>query len=334
MGGGISGGMGGRSTPKFPTYNPSPKPESYNSYEAEKKKAFSAVPKGKGMQLGRKSKTTDMFEKVRGDLGPEADERAPLVSAPVQESVASPARSSFADGNPISVTIAEQISAELAHDGNMKSFEVKGNLMLRITDPSLTKLKLDIRADASSGAQFRTHPSVDKPAFTNQQVLQLKDTSKGFPVNNQAALLRWHQASGEAPISFTIWVNQGPRNGRYSVTVEYELANEEDLLRDVVVSIPFKRDEPSVNSMDEVYEVAGDSLDWTIPSVGEENATGAFEFEIEAEDESEFFPMRVGFRMERPIVGVEVNDITLIEMGESVDFAKEVRSVAENYLIV
>ena len=32
------------------------------------------------MQLGKKSKTTDMFERVRGDLGAEAEESAPLVS--------------------------------------------------------------------------------------------------------------------------------------------------------------------------------------------------------------------------------------------------------------
>jgi hypothetical protein len=59
--------------------------------------------------------------------------------------------------------------------------------------------------------------------------------------------------------------------------------------------------------MDETYEVAGDSLDWTLSVVGEENPTGAFEFEAEAEDESEFFPMKVAFRMERPVVGVDVS---------------------------
>ncbi|KAF8538440.1 putative coatomer subunit delta [Trichophaea hybrida] len=341
MGGGMAGGMGSssRSTPKFQSsYNPTKTPDTYDSYEAEKKKStFSSAPKGKGMQLGRKNKTTDMFEKVRGEMGGDADERAPLVgsSTPSQE-VTSPRQSSFSapsDTHGISITISEQLSAELARDGNLKSFEVKGNLMLRISDSSLTKIKLNVTADASSGAQFRTHPNVDRAAFTSSGMLQLKDTSRDFPVNNQFALLRWHQASGEAPIAFTIWVVHAS-SGRYTVTVEYELANETNTLRDVVVSIPFQRSEPSVSSMDETYEVAGDSLDWMLAVVSEENTTGAFEFEAEAEDESEFFPMKVAFRMERPVVGVDVNDISLVELGESVDYKKEVKSVADNYIIV
>jgi len=359
MGGGMAGSMGSssRSTPKFQSsYNPQKTPDTYDSYEAEKKKStFSTAPKGKGMQLGRKSKTTDMFEKIRGDMGGNADERAPLVGSTPSQEVASPRQSSFSalsDTHGISITISEQLSAELARDGNLKSFEVKGNLMLRISDQSLTKIKLNVSADTSSSAQFRTHPNVDRAAFTSSGMLQLKDTSREFPVNNQFALLRWQQTSGTAPIAFTIWVVHASI-GRYTVTVEYELANETDTLRDVVVSIPFQRSEPSVSSMDETYEVAGDSLDWTLSVVGEENPTGAFEFEAEAEDENEFFPMKVAFRMERPVVGVDVsffpdelwvggdkanetqvNDISLVDLGESVDYKKEVKSVADNYIIV
>jgi hypothetical protein len=336
---GIGGGMGssssGRGPASRPTYTPPSKPEiTYDSYEAEKKKsAFSSAPKGKGMQLGKKSKTTDMFEKVRHEMGGDADERAPLVGASSTPSheVSSPAQAySYDDtpAEPIMITISEQISAEVARDGNVKSFDIKGNLNVRISDPSLTRIKLEVSSDSTTGAQFRTHPNVDKAAF-NSGVLQLKDQSKEFPLTNQS-LLRWQQKSGTAPIAFSvlispqqpalmwdkviaddkpgyrqdgpIWVNQ-----RYTVTVEYELQNEQNTLRDVVVSIPFQRAEPIVTTTDETYEVAGDSLDWTLPVVSEENATGAFEFEAEAEEQSEFFPMKVGFRMEKPVVDVDVS---------------------------
>ena len=319
---GMMGGMGSSGTPSSlrstpaKTYGaPSQKTaDSYDSYEAEKaRKAFGA-PKGKGMQLGRKSKTSDMFDRVRGELGADADdERAPLIGASAPsgpDPAPSRARALSASTDPagasgISITISEQLSAEVARDGNLRSFEAKGNLMLRIADSALTKIKLSVVADTSSGAQFRTHPNVDRAQFTSNGVLQLKDTARDFPVNNQFALLRWHQASGEPPLSFTIWVNSaGP--GRYSVTVEYELASAADTLRDVVVSMPFQRTEPAVSSADETYEIAGDSLDWTLPCVDADNATGAFEFEAEADDEAEFFPMHVGFRMERPLVGVDV----------------------------
>lgn len=309
-----SGGMGssGRSstprTPQFPTYNPPSKPssDSYDSYEAEKKKTFSSAPKGKGMQLGRKSKTTDMFERVRGELGADAEERAPLVSSTPAREVSSPTRASFSsDRKAVQVVISEQISASLNREGGSKSFEVKGDLQLRILDPSLSKVKLSVTAEHSD-AQFRTHPKVDKALFSSQSNIQLKDQGSGFPVNQQIGVLRWRTTTGDAPLAFTIWVNQGPSHGKYTVTVEYELAAD-DTLRDIVVSIPFRRDEPSISSMDEVYEISGDSLDWTIPSISEDNATGSFEFEAEAEEDSEFFPMTVRFRKEKPVVPVDVS---------------------------
>lgn len=365
---GMGGGMGssGRSstprTPQFPTYNPPSKPssDSYDSYEAEKKKTFSSAPKGKGMQLGRKSKTTDMFERVRGELGASAEERTPLVSSTPTQEVVSPTRTSFSgDRKAIQIIISEQISVSLNREGGVKSFEVKGDLQLRILDPALSKVKLNVTAEHPD-AQFRTHPKVDKALFSSQSIIQLKDQEQGFPVNQQIGVLRWRTTTGDAPLAFTIWVNQGPSAGKYTVTVEYELASE-DTLRDVVVSIPFRRDEPTVTSMDEVYEVAGDSLDWTIASISENNSTGNFDFEAEAEEDSEFFPMTVRFRKEKPIVPVNVSSqklqrfrfehlllplalirvtdcfqvlgVTLTEMGESVDFSKEVKVVAESYVI-
>jgi len=313
MAGGMGAGrsMGGGGTPKFNTYNaPAKQDVTYDSYEAEKKKSYlstSSAPKGKGMQLGKKSKTTDMFEKVRNEMGGvDADDRSPLLGSSTPD-VASPAatRQSFpADAHGVTITVTEQISAELARDGNVKSFDIKGNLYVRVSDPALTKIRLAVTADTSSGAQFKPHPNVDRAAFSSG-VLQLKDTSRELPLTSQS-ILRWQQKTGTAPIVFTIWLNQ-LSGGRYQVTVEYELLDDTNVLRDVTVSIPFQRSEPTIASMDETYEVAGDSLDWTLSNISEENSSGAFEFEAEAEEEAEFFPMKVGFRMERPAVPVDVS---------------------------
>jgi coatomer subunit delta len=272
----------------------------------------SAAPKGKGMQLGKKSKTTDMFERVRGELGPEAEESAPLVSNTTSTIEKPPtARASTSlDRESIHVTVAETISAKLSREGSLKTFEVKGDLQLRITDPSLTKVKLELVADASTGAQFRTHPNVDKPLFSSSKAIQLKDSTKGFPPNNSVGVLRWKanakaDESGILPITFTVWVNKASGDS-YTITVEYELTGG-DSLKDVVVSIPFSTAEPSVSSYDAVYEVMGDSIEWSIGSVDEENSSGSFEFEAQADDESEFFPMSVSFSKTKPFVNVDVS---------------------------
>ncbi|KAJ5682821.1 coatomer subunit delta [Penicillium macrosclerotiorum] len=331
--------------PSYPVYTPPARPsvpDTYDSYEAEKKKTFAKpLPtRGKGMQLGKKSKATDIYEKVRGDLGPEVEESSPLVtpqaSTPVQEPTS--ARESLtADREPVHVTVAETISATLTREGALKSFEVKGDLQLRITDPSFTKLRLDLQAVPTHGAQFRTHPNVDKALFTNDSVIQLKDTSKRFPANNSIGVLRWRVASSTdnaeiLPITFTVWVNKG--SDSTTVTVEYELTGS-DSLRDVVVTIPYGANEPAVSSFDAVYEVSGDSLDWNLGAVDESNASGSFEFESTGDgDENEFFPMSVRFTKTKPFVDVDVLNASLLEMeGESTGFSKDIRSVAENYLI-
>ncbi|KAH8589996.1 Mu homology domain-containing protein [Bisporella sp. PMI_857] len=343
-----SGRNAGPRTPIYPTYTPPTRPtvtDTYDSYEAEKNKSFkSSASKGKGMQLGKKSKTTDMFERVRGELGQEAEEATstPLVlnnpvSAPAEVAHTQSRVSSSLDRDSIHVTIQETINAKLSREGAVSSIEVKGDLQLRISDPAMTKVKLDLVANAAHSAQFRTHPNVDKALFTSSKAIQMTNaTARGFPVNNSVGVLRWRatpkvEDTSAIPITFTVWVNPGS-DDTYNVTIEYELTGG-DSLKDVTVIIPYTTNEPAVSSFDATYEVSGDSLEWTIGLVDENNPTGSFEFEAQAGDENEFFPIQVKFGKTRPFIDVDVIDVKLVEMEQSVSFSKEVKSVADSYLI-
>lgn len=267
------------------------------------------------MQLGKKSKTTDMFERVRGDMGAEIDD-TPLVpvAAPTAEPAAAPSASTTLDRDAIHITIAESISAKISREGTVNSMSVTGDLNLRVSDPSLTKVKLGLTTVPSHGVQFRTHPNVDKAVFNTSKVIQMSNTAKGFPVNNSVGVLRW-RASPKAddasalPISFTVWINKGS-DGNCSMTVEYELTGGDEL-RDVSVVIPYATVEPSISSFDATYEVSGDSLEWRIGTVNEENSGGSFEFESQADDENEFFPMQVRFSKTSPFIDVDVSFIPL-----------------------
>ncbi len=266
------------------------------------------------MQLGKKSRNTDMFERVREDLGATTEESTPLVadSQPtIQADKASSARASTSlEREAIHVTIAEIITARMSREGSLNSFSAKGDLQLRIADSSLTKVKLDLTAIASHNAHFRTHPNVDKALFNGSKAIQLKDASKGFPANQSVGVLRWSasvaaEAPDILPITFTVWVNKGS-DGSWSVMIEYELTGD-DSLRDVSLTIPYATSEPAVSSFDAVYEVSGDTLEWSIGAVNESNSSGAFEFEAQAEDEAEFFPMSVRFAKSKPFVNVDVS---------------------------
>jgi coatomer subunit delta len=295
------------------------------------------------MQLGKKSKATDNYDRVKADLGTtEAEESAPLVpAAPTTTNtapVASSNRASFEGASPIHITIVESLSAKLSREGTLKSLEIKGDLQLKITDPSLTKLALNLHAvEGPLKAQFRTHPNVDKALFTSNKIIQLKDTTKRFPSNNSIGVLRWRatapaDTADVLPITFTVWVNKS--DDSYTITVEYELTSSTlSPLRDVVVTIPYATSEPSVSSFDAMYEVTGDSLEWTIGAIDDSNATGSFEFEAQAEDEAEFFPMSVKFDMSRAFVEVDVLSAKLLEMNEEVNFEKAVKSHSDGFLI-
>ncbi|KAK8194132.1 coatomer subunit delta [Zalaria obscura] len=332
--------------PNYPTYTAPAQPavpDTYDSYNAEKNKTFQKplAVRGKGMQLGKKTKTTSMFEQVRGDLGPEAEVTAPLVpsspavSAPQTQAAGRTSLSSDREG--LHITVAESISAKLSREGSLEAFEVKGDLQLRITDPALTQVKLNLDLGDIKGAQLNSHPKVDKTMFRNSKIIQLTDTSKGFPANNAIGVMRWRMQAkpgevNDPPITFTTWVNETSTN-TYNITLEYELTGG-DSLKDVTVVIPYSTSEPSVSSFDAVYEVSGDSIDWTIGDVDEDNASGSFEFEAQASSEAEFFPMNVRFAKSKPFVEVDVASVSLLSMGQDISFSKDVRSVAEAYQIV
>lgn len=271
------------------------------------------------MQLGKKSKTTDMFERVRGDLGQEAEE-APLVpvATPSAPEPAVAVASSMVHGqHPIHITINEAISAKISREGAATGFVVTGDLSLRVSDPSLTKIKLNLHATPSHGAAFRTHPNVDRTVFNTTKGIQLTNQAKGFPVNNAVGVLRWRatpkaEDTSVLPIMFTVWVNKGSEGT--SLTIEYELTGG-DPLTDVSVIVPYSTAEPSVSSYDAVYEVTGDSLEWQIGAVNEDNPSGAFEFEAQTDNEDEFFPMQVRFSKQSPFVDVDVSFLGHISGG-------------------
>ena len=313
---GMGGGMGGGSarTPQYPSYTPSVPttvPDTYDSYEAAKKQASKPLALGKkGMQLGKKNKNSNIFEQVAGDLPPESE---PLVQSP--KAAAAPAAPASArastsfEREAVHITTSESISARLDREGLLKSFEVKGELQLKISDPAFTQVKLDLQSGETRGAQLITHPKVDKTAFRNNKIIQLSDTSKGFPSNMGIGVMKWKLAPkpddvSDPPITFRVWVEDSGK--MFNITVEYELTGG-DALKDVSVTIPYQTDEPNVSSFDAVYEVSGDSLDWNIGAVDEQNSSGSFEFEAQAESEAEFFPMRVRFSKNSPFVDVSVS---------------------------
>lgn len=64
---------------------------------------------------------------------------------------------------PVSVLIDEKLLATLHRDGGLEQLEVKGEMLLRIQDPQLAKMRVHMKvAKQSADLTFKTHPHVDK----------------------------------------------------------------------------------------------------------------------------------------------------------------------------
>lgn len=262
------------------------------------------------MQLGKKSKTGNTF---RDELDAAAAEAAPLVPTPTAAVAPAHAGLSASSHDSIHLMVNEKLSARLTREGQVEGFEVKGDLKLRVTDGSVSQVKIHLDCGDLRGAQLSTAPKVDKAAFKDDKVLRLADASKGFPVNTTIQVMRWLLPSkaveqSELPIKLTAWVNEDS-SGSYSVTLEYEVTGG-DMLENVSVTIPFEGDEPSVGSSDANFEVEDNMLVWHIGDIAEE-ATGSFDFEIQASSDAELFPMDVKFTKTRPFVDIDVSEALL-----------------------
>lgn len=266
------------------------------------------------MQLGKKSKTTNMFERVRGDMGGEIDDTPLVTSAPAPAQSSGPQVPSTQDG--IHVTITETVNARISEDGDLVEAGVSGELTLRVADASSAKVRLDLTVFRSDRVKYSTHPKVDSGVFKSSNAVQPSSAGQRFPVNKDAIVLRWEVSPGlptagepdPYPLTFRVWpVRQGDSDSCF-VTIEYELDGNHELA-DVCVQIPLHERVPTVTSTDANYEVTDEALEWNIGVVDEHNTNGIFEFEVESSGGNgrDLYPISVTFKNTNPSPYVDVS---------------------------
>ncbi|KAG2201423.1 hypothetical protein INT47_001472, partial [Mucor saturninus] len=321
-----SSGGGSGSYGNGGTYSPSSESlpsmrESPSSY-ARPSAAPTPTSKAKGMQLGRKPKAADLFEAIKPDV-----EEQPLITP--QRNI---------NQEAVHIDIEERVSVAANKDGGLEQMEVRGVLTLKIADPSSARISLALKASNDPSIQFKTHPNVDKAAFKDQHIVQMKDLSRPFPANQNLEVVKWKLSTRDetlVPLTITCWPSPAG-NGSCDVNVEYELENIELELRDVVISIPLPA-EPSadVTQVDGSYFVdrARRVLEWQLPVINSSNKSGLLECNIPGDDANGFFPVAVSFISEKLICGVDVLDITNVENNSQAAFSKEIIMAAEDYII-
>ncbi|KAG0049816.1 Coatomer subunit delta [Gryganskiella cystojenkinii] len=328
------GGMGSSHGYDSPT--PSNDDSKYSSNPVPK----APVTKARGMQLGKKQNNQDLFESLRSEVeaAPVPQQHQQQHHTPAQSSFSAPAEPDF-PMESVHVHIEEKISMVANRDGGLESMEVKGDLMLRVSDPSRSKISLALRHSDDPNIQFKTHPNVNKVLFNNEKVIAFRDSSKEFPLNIPTGVLRWRLLSKDEssiPLSINCWPSPAG-DGSSDVNIEYQLENEEMEFKNVNIMIPLPQGaSPTVGEVDGEYLVDRQQgvLIWQLPSIDASNPSGSLEFNCEGEDTESFFPVSVQFESEHLVCDVDVISVTQVADGSSVPFSKQSILTPTEYTVV
>jgi hypothetical protein len=107
------------------------------------------------MQLGGKPKTSDFLEAIKQSEGLNdlSISTQPQQQQQHNSHPASPINRVSA--GPVHVLFDEKISAVLNRDGGLESMEVKGELILRLTDADKSKLRIAVATVQDDSLQFK-----------------------------------------------------------------------------------------------------------------------------------------------------------------------------------
>jgi len=299
----------------------------YNSNNQQQNQPF----RGKGMQLGHKNNNNvnDLVSQMQEEVSNQV----------MAEQMASNMNEPATPVEPVHAIISEKISLAATHDGGLENLEIKGDMILRISDPNSTRLRIQLDNSFNRNFQFKTHPQVDKKLFNSGSVIALKDPTKPFPVGTPLGILKWRFATRDEnfiPLSINCWPSLAA-NGSCDVNIEYELEVPNITLNNVSIIIPYPgMGNPTVGDVDGSYNVNQQNryIEWQIPIIDADNRSGSMEFNCQGNDTNAFFPVRVNFTSHQSFSNINISDIQLVENGSSVNYSHETKLMPDNYIIM
>ena len=312
---------------------------------------YADLSAGKGLKLGKsatKKPSLDLLrEEVRQFSNPSGDNASETKQRSLLGTRANlSAQSSYASKQtePIAITVEEFVSATLNKESQLETFDVRGSLLLSIIDPNYASVRLCLSEFINDkNLQLKTHPNINKESFSNGHVLEMRDSSKPFPCNQNLGLLKWKYSSVSRneemylPISISLWTTQMD-NGNVEISVEFECKNASFFpIKDLMFRFPCPENfQVSAIDGEYSYDQSYGTLDWSVPVVNSKSPSGCLTFSITGTEIHVVFPVQIFFHMEKSIFNFDLEKVASIRGEEeaSVDSVeKRVSCQAENYII-
>jgi len=219
----------------------------------------------------------------------------------------------------------------------VESFEIKGSLTLTAADDDAALCSVQLAVGAVDLFTFNTHPKINKALYDKSGLLQLKDTTKGFPSARPVGILRWtHSSTSDelVPLKINCWPEEEAR-GQMNVSIEYTMDQKIEL-HDVRIRIPTGTTEPpSVINCDGTYKhsASANEIVWTIDLIDQSNSTGSFEFNLAQRSSDAFFPISVQFVSQQIFCDVQVTSVKTADGSGPLQYGISTNLATEEYVI-
>eukprot|EP01038_Epipyxis_sp_PR26KG_P004625 gene4625-6504_t len=240
--------------------------------------------------------------------------------------------------HPIMMVIAEKVTANITRDSTVDLLEIKGGLTLTAATDEAALCSVQLKQLNMTQFSFNTHPKVNKALYEKSGLLQLKDTTKGFPSQRPVGILKWTYSGSTdeyVPLKINCWPEEESR-GQMNVSIEYSMDLKDMELHDVTIRIPLgTSDSPNILSVDgsHRHNASAQELLWEISLIDRSNASGSLEFTILQKNSDAFFPITVGFSSQSLFCNVEVQTVKSVSNNQPIQYGLSKSMSTEEYTI-
>lgn len=290
----------------------------------------------KGMQLGKK-KTEGGLEKEKATAGLGQEELRKEILKQEKTEVKSE------EFNPLKkaleILIEEKFNCSMTKEGTLNSLEIVGDVMLVFRDKSKCKCRIQLEHEKNKQILVKPHPSLNRNAWNDQNIIELKDINESFAVNEQIPTIKYKLSSKEiniVPFVFTYWLSSSV------LTMEIEFNSSQDrfeIIENLIVLMNFPvKESPQIKECTNSefnLNKSKNVLEWNISNLSKQNSNSTIEivFSSSILDE-ELFPLNVIFGTNYTYYHIMPKNVVKVEDGEEVSFDVNHKLETESFKII
>lgn len=304
----------------------------FTSVSTANTKSSSVTNSKKGMQLGKKRVETVSLDKTAISSGQDELRKEIMKNEDKKE-----------EFNPLKkaleIFIEEKMNCSITKEGTLNSLEIIGDVFLVFRDKTKCRAKIEMEHEKNKQIILKPHPSLNRAVWNDSNVIECKDSTEPFAVNESIPTIKYKLVSKEiniVPFIFTYWLTSSV------LTIEIEFNSSQDRFEaleniDIALNFPVKENPQVKNVTNSDYQLnkAKNNLIWNIPSLNKQNSNSTIEvtFSTSILDE-ELFPLNVSFSTNYTYYHIKPKSAVTFDDGEDVSFDVRYKFSTESFKIL